>query len=198
MASSEHPLNRARHRQSRVALALGQGIVSSTDNFGFLGSKPSHPELLDWLARTFIESGWSIKDLHRLIMKSAAYRQASNVSFPPSDKVDPRIVDPKTICSGGRISSVWKARKFATPCSSPAAGSTCRSAAKPSRCTTREFVFNHTSKDADHLREPAPRALSPDHPQSSPRYAGAVRLPGPHDAHREPQQHGHRPAGRSS
>ena len=58
MASSEHPLT-ARVIVNRVwRWHFGAGIVSSTDNFGILGAKPSHPELLDWLERTFIESGW--------------------------------------------------------------------------------------------------------------------------------------------
>src|SRR5256885_2015408 len=45
---------------------FGQGLVASVDNFGVLGDKPSHPELLDWLAREFIQQGWSIKKMHRL------------------------------------------------------------------------------------------------------------------------------------
>ncbi len=53
------------------------GIVRSSTNFGALGTPPSHPDLLDYLAAEFIESGWSIKALHRLIMLSSAYQQAS-------------------------------------------------------------------------------------------------------------------------
>ncbi|HEX7376979.1 MAG TPA: DUF1553 domain-containing protein [Pirellulales bacterium] len=56
---------------------FGQGLVRSTDNFGRLGEPPSHPELLDWLARRFIESGWSIKAMHRLIALSATYQLGS-------------------------------------------------------------------------------------------------------------------------
>jgi hypothetical protein len=56
---------------------FGQGIVRSTDNFGRLGEPPSHPELLDWLAVRFMESGWSIKAMHRLVMLSAAYQMSS-------------------------------------------------------------------------------------------------------------------------
>lgn len=58
-------------------LHFGQGIVSTPNDFGIAGAKPTHPELLDWLASRFIESGWSIKSLHRLIVNSATYRQAS-------------------------------------------------------------------------------------------------------------------------
>ncbi|MEO2023931.1 MAG: PSD1 and planctomycete cytochrome C domain-containing protein, partial [Pirellulaceae bacterium] len=56
------------------------GIVKSLDNFGRAGSRPTHPELLDWLALELVASGWSIKHLHRLIMSSATYRQQSKVT----------------------------------------------------------------------------------------------------------------------
>ena len=56
---------------------FGRGLVETPSNFGLMGSEPSHPELLDWLAIEFIESGWSIKQMHRLIMQSATYRQSS-------------------------------------------------------------------------------------------------------------------------
>ncbi|PYI80204.1 MAG: hypothetical protein DME26_22030 [Verrucomicrobia bacterium] len=71
---------------------FGVGIVSTPDNFGVTGAKPSHPELLDWLATEFVRSGWSVKALHRLIVNSAAYRQAagglafkSEIRNPKSD-----------------------------------------------------------------------------------------------------------------
>jgi hypothetical protein len=73
----DHPLT-ARVFVNRVWLHhFGEGIVSTPEDFGTLGSPPSHPELLDWLAREFVESGWSIKKLHRLIMTSAVYQQSS-------------------------------------------------------------------------------------------------------------------------
>ena len=53
------------------------GIVVTPDNFGLSGTPPTHPELLDWLANRFIESGWSLKALHRLILESATFRQSS-------------------------------------------------------------------------------------------------------------------------
>ncbi len=56
---------------------FGQGIVETPNNFGAMGGKPSHPELLDYLATRFIESGWSIKMMHRIIMTSAAYRRST-------------------------------------------------------------------------------------------------------------------------
>ncbi|MDF1740096.1 MAG: PSD1 and planctomycete cytochrome C domain-containing protein [Verrucomicrobiales bacterium] len=54
---------------------FGIGLVSTANDFGNLGALPSHPKLLDWLAAEFIESGWSVKDLHRLIVSSEAYQQ---------------------------------------------------------------------------------------------------------------------------
>jgi len=56
---------------------FGRGLVATTGNFGALGERPSHPELLDWLARRFVASGWSQKSLHREIMLSAVYEQSS-------------------------------------------------------------------------------------------------------------------------
>jgi hypothetical protein len=56
---------------------FGRGLVGTPSDFGRLGEKPSHPELLDWLARRFVEDGWSFKQLHRLIVTSQTYRQAS-------------------------------------------------------------------------------------------------------------------------
>lgn len=56
---------------------FGRGIVPSVSDFGHLGQPPSHPELLDWLATRFMQDGWSMKKLHRLVMTSRAYRQVS-------------------------------------------------------------------------------------------------------------------------
>ena len=80
LVQPEHPLT-SRVIANRIWKHHFQhGIVKSLDNFGRAGSRPSHPELLDWLARELIESGWSIKHLHRMIMSSATYRQQSKVT----------------------------------------------------------------------------------------------------------------------
>ena len=72
-----HPLT-ARVFVNRVwRWHFGRGLVGTTDNFGLLGEAASHPGLLDWLARRFIEDGWSIKSLHRLIVLSNTYQQAT-------------------------------------------------------------------------------------------------------------------------
>ena len=59
---------------------FGVGLVSTSENFGTQGERPSHPELLDWLAAEFMRSGWNVKHLHRLIVTSATYRQSSVLS----------------------------------------------------------------------------------------------------------------------
>ncbi len=64
------------------------GIVKSLGNFGLNGDPPTHPGLLDWLAREFVRNGWSIKHMHRLIMTSSVYRQSSTTT-PERQKVDP-------------------------------------------------------------------------------------------------------------
>lgn len=67
---------------------FGRGIVSTPGEFGKLGGLPTHPALLDWLAAEFIESGWSLKHLHRVILTSTAWRQSARRD-PVRDKLDP-------------------------------------------------------------------------------------------------------------
>lgn len=58
---------------------FGRGLVTTENDFGMLGAQPSHPQLLDWLAVEFIERGWSLKAMHRLVLTSKTYRQSSRV-----------------------------------------------------------------------------------------------------------------------
>ena len=67
---------------------FGTGIVKTAEDFGSQGEWPSHPELLDWLAREFVESGWNIKHMHKLILTSATYRQDSTI-HPQHLRLDP-------------------------------------------------------------------------------------------------------------
>ncbi len=77
VASPENPLT-ARVMVNRIWQELfGRGLVRTSEDFGTQGEKPSHPELLDWLAGEFMERGWSIKSMVRRIVLSAAYRQSS-------------------------------------------------------------------------------------------------------------------------
>src|SRR5205823_3127507 len=78
---------------------FGRGLVETVENFGLQGRLPSHPELLDWLARDFVRSGWNVKSLARKIVLSSTYRQssrirsaASSVSNPKSMEWDPQNV----------------------------------------------------------------------------------------------------------
>jgi len=91
IVSKENPLT-ARVMVNRVwQQHFGHGLVETTSDFGHLGTPPSHPELLDWLARRFMDDGWSFKKLHRLILTSATYRQSSE--RPMDDqlaKLDPQ------------------------------------------------------------------------------------------------------------
>ncbi len=68
---------------------FGRGIVPSSSDFGKLGEKPTHPELLDWLAGRFVESGWDLKAMHRLILLSRTYRMSSEPGSANLEK-DPR------------------------------------------------------------------------------------------------------------
>lgn len=77
IAHPENPLT-ARSFVNRVwQQHFGQALAGNPNNFGVKGKKPTHPELLDWLAADFVENGWTLKRLHRLIMTSRAYRLAA-------------------------------------------------------------------------------------------------------------------------
>jgi hypothetical protein len=157
MAGSEHPLT-ARVMVNRIwRWHFGRGIIGSTDNFGVLGDKPSHAALLDWLARTFIENGWSVKDMHRLIMKSSAYQMASThpSAGQPSSGPDPAMLDPEN-------KLLWRANiqrleaEEIRDAMLAASGSLSKEVGgKTVPLRNREFVFNHTSRD--HTTYESPR-----------------------------------------
>jgi hypothetical protein len=141
MSNSEHPLT-ARVYVNRVwRWHFGHGIVTSTDNFGLLGAKPTHPELLDWLTRRFIEDGWSTKEMHRLLMNSATYKQSSHASnnqasIDPENhllshfnlqRLDAEAIRDSILFVSGRLDRHRGGKTIAL--------------------RNREFVFNHTSRD---------------------------------------------------
>ena len=146
MASTQHPLT-ARVYVNRVwRWHFGQGLARTTENFGVLGDRPSHPELLDWLARWFMESGWSTKDLNRLILSSSTYQMSA---LHPHES-DARKVDPDN-----RL--LWKFRmqrlepeqiRDSILAISGRLERTMAGKTVPLR--NRQFVFNHTS--VDHTR----------------------------------------------
>src|SRR5579885_327952 len=88
LVSKDNPLT-ARVAVNRIwETYFGRGIVETSEDFGVQGEKPSHPELLDWLAVEFMERGWSQKAIHRLIVTSSTYRQDSRVT-PELEERDP-------------------------------------------------------------------------------------------------------------
>jgi mono/diheme cytochrome c family protein len=75
---------------------FGRGIVATPNDFGVQGARPTHPELLDWLAGELIQSGWRLKPMHKLIMTSATYRQASLINENPKSQIrNPKSIDPE-------------------------------------------------------------------------------------------------------
>jgi hypothetical protein len=88
LASPSHPLT-ARVMVNRIwQWHFGEGLVRTPSNFGKLGEPPTHPELLDYLAGQFVASGWSVKVMHRLIMRSSTY-QMSTAATPQQMQADP-------------------------------------------------------------------------------------------------------------
>jgi hypothetical protein len=157
IASSEHPLT-SRVMVNRVwRWHFGQGIVGSTDNFGVLGDKPSHPALLDWLARTFIEDGWSVKDMHRLIMKSSVYQMASThpSAGQPSSAPDATLVDPENKLLWHANIQRLEAEEIRDAMLAVSDSLSKEVGGKTIPLRDREFVFNHTSKD--HTTYESPR-----------------------------------------
>jgi hypothetical protein len=90
LTAPDHPLT-ARVLVNRIwQHHFGRGLVATPNDFGLRGELPTHPELLDWLACEFVEHGWSIKHLHRLIVLSSTYQQASRVpDSHPGQRLDP-------------------------------------------------------------------------------------------------------------
>jgi hypothetical protein len=92
IASSDNPLT-ARVMVNRIwHYHFGRGIVGTPSNFGRMGTLPSHPELLDWLATEFVREGWSVKKIHRLILTSGAYQMSSSFYRPANAEKDPQDI----------------------------------------------------------------------------------------------------------
>ena len=96
---------------------FGVGLVATSDNFGVTGARPSHPELLDWLATEFVKGGWSVKSMQRLIVTSATYRQSSSLREAPFQadpedrllwrfpvqRLDAEVIRDAMLCVSGEI-----------------------------------------------------------------------------------------------
>jgi len=142
LTDPEHPLT-ARVMVNRIwRWHFGQGLVTSTDNFGVLGDRPSHPELLDWLARRFIAEGWSVKAMHRLVMLSSTYQMEANalqgnshadaenrlLAHFPLRRLEAEEIRDALLAMAGSLDLTMGGKTIPLK--------------------NREFVFNHTSKDA--------------------------------------------------
>lgn len=143
LSSPRHPLT-ARVFVNRVwGWHFGKAIVASTENFGVLGDQPTHPKLLDWLARRFMQNGWSVKALHREILLSSAYRMSS--LHPEAARC--AEVDPENRL----LWKFWMQRleaeqiRDALLATSGRLDLTLGGKSVPLR--NRQFVFNHTSVD---------------------------------------------------
>lgn len=142
MASTQHPLTARVYVNRLWRWHFGNGIVASTENFGRLGDRPSHPKLLDWLARRFMESGWSTKAMHRLMLSSSVYQMASKNADQTLAETDPE----------NRL--LWKfqlQRLEAEQIRDAILAVSGRLDTEPGGKTVplrnRQFVFNHTSVD---------------------------------------------------
>ncbi len=101
IADSNNPLT-ARVCVNRIwQHYFGRGLVNTSSDFGLRAEPPSHPELLDWLAKRLVEEHWSIKSIHKLILQSATYRQASQ-----TEANDDRVVDAQRIDADNRY--LWR------------------------------------------------------------------------------------------
>ncbi|MEX0978196.1 MAG: DUF1549 and DUF1553 domain-containing protein [Pirellulales bacterium] len=104
MCRSDHPLT-SRVMVNRIwQHHFGVGIVATPNDFGAMGEPPTHPELLDWLAVEFVERGWSVKAMHRLMATSATYRQSSAVD--PDNPIHARAL---ALDANDRL--LWHARR---------------------------------------------------------------------------------------
>ncbi|CAA9399713.1 MAG: hypothetical protein AVDCRST_MAG64-1637, partial [uncultured Phycisphaerae bacterium] len=139
----DHPLT-SRVMVNRIwRWHFGRGLVRTPDNFGRLGEQPDNPALLDWLARRFVESGWSVKAMHRLIMSSSTYQMSAAAPDAHLAQLDPE----------NRLQSRAELRRVEGETLRDAllavSGLLDRAAGGPSvtHVKNREFFFDHTSKD---------------------------------------------------
>jgi len=151
LASTTNPLT-ARVLVNRVwGWHFGRPLVGTTENFGVLGQQPSHPELLDWLSYRFMQSGWSIKNLHRLILNSSTYQMSSE----HPDAVGAESLDPEN-------QLLWKfhiqrldAEQLRDSVLAASGQLDARLDGKSVPLRNQQFVFDHTS--IDHTRYDSPR-----------------------------------------
>ena len=146
MVSKQNPLT-SRVFVNRIwEWHFGTAIVSSTENFGSLGDRPSHPELLDWLSNYFVENHWSIKNLHRLILASSTYQMAS--SHP--DEEAAKQSDPENRLRWKFSLNRLDAEQIRDAILTVSGRLDASISGKTLPLRNRQFVFDHTS--IDHTR----------------------------------------------
>lgn len=138
----QHPLTARVFVNRMWRWHFGQGLVRSTDNFGLLGEAPSHPELLDWLARRFMADNWSIKSLHRVILHSSTYQQAAVAS------TETLATDPENrLCSRTNVRRL-EAEAIRDAMLAISGQFDSKLGGSLLKLKNREYFFDHTSKDA--------------------------------------------------
>ena len=155
IADTRHPLT-SRVFVNRVwRWHFGRGLVGTTENFGVLGDRPSNPALLDWLAHEFMKSGWSVKQLHRLIMNSATYQMASQ--HPDASKAS--SVDPANQLWWRQEIQRLDAEQIRDSILATAGLLDESMGGKTIPLRHGQFVFNHTSVDRTGYNERRRRAI---------------------------------------
>lgn len=148
LASVENPLT-SRVFVNRIwRWHFGTGLVGTVDNFGVLGKKPTHPELLDWLAAEFMEQGWSVKEFHRLIMSSRIYQMASTYS------AENAAIDPENQFHWRSNKLRMEAEVFRDSLLALSGQLDTTMGGSLLHVKNREFIFNHTSKDETNYDSP--------------------------------------------
>lgn len=148
LVEKRHPLT-SRVMVNRVwRWHFGKGLVRTVDNFGLLGEAATHPELLDWLAHRFMEQGWSIKKLHRLIMLSSTYQLGS--------RVDPAIVerDPENLLYGRANIQRLEAEEVRDAMLAVSGQLDRTLGGSLLNVKNRAYFFDHTSKDLTDYSSP--------------------------------------------
>ncbi len=138
---------------------FGAGLVRTTDNFGRLGDAPTHPKLLDWLATEFVRQGWSIKTLHRQMVLSATFRQASRArerSEGPRAASDRDMVEADP---DNRLFGRWTVRRMEAEAVHDSlllvsGGLSREMGGSLLHVGNRKFFFDHTSKDGTRYDTP--------------------------------------------
>ena len=162
---------------------FGRGIVASTDNFGRLGGRPSNQPLLDWLAVQFVESGWSIKNLHRRIMLSHTY-QMSTAFDAEAAKIDP---ENKLLWRMNRRRLEAEAVRDAVMAIS--GGLDHAMGGVDSQLQRPPIRRQHLREGQHRLRPQPPRRLHPRRAQLALRRVAGIRLRRPLGAERQPKRH---------